>query len=116
MNRINKRKIGKEHEEKAVIFLQDRGYKIIQCNYSCRYGEIDIIAKDGGYIVFIEVKYRKNTMLGSPEGAVDSTKKQRIRRTAQDFLIKNFGTDEVLCRFDVAAFTGNQIHLIKDAF
>lgn len=113
---INKRKIGKEYEEKAVIFLKNKGYEIITCNYFCRYGEIDIIAKENGYIVFIEVKYRKNTTFGSPEGAVNSAKKQHIRKASMDFLIKKFGTDEVLCRFDVVTFIGNQIHLIKDAF
>lgn len=116
MGKINKRAVGKEYEEKAVAFLKNKGYEIIKCNYFCRYGEADVIAKENNCIVFVEVKYRKNTAFGSPEGAVNSTKKQRIRKAALDFLIKNFGTDEVLCRFDVVAFTGNQIHLIKDAF
>lgn len=77
---------------------------------------MDIIARENQCIVFVEVKYRKNTRYGSPEDAINSIKRQHIRKTALDFLIKNFGTDEILCRFDVVAFTGNQIHLIKDAF
>ncbi len=112
----NKRQIGKEYEKKATIFLQNKGYKIIKSNYFCQYGELDIIAKEDDCIVFIEVKYRKNTAFGSPEGAVDNRKRQHMKNAALDFLVKNFGTDEILCRFDVVAFTGGQIHLIKDAF
>jgi len=113
--KINKREIGKEYERKAAAFLESRGYKIIKCNYLCRYGEIDIIAKDMEYIVFTEVKYRKDSLFGEPEEAVGSIKKEHMERAALDFLMKNFGTDEVLCRFDVVAFTGEHIRLIKDA-
>lgn len=77
---------------------------------------MDIVAKENHCVVFIEVKYRKDTRYGGPEGAVGGVKRQHIRKAALDFLIKNFGTDEVLCRFDVVAFTGKQIHLIKNAF
>ncbi len=85
-------------------------------NYYCRYGEIDIIAEENGYTVFIEVKYRKNTMSGSPESAVNGIKRKHIRQAALDFLINSYGTEEIPCRFDVVAITGNQINLIKDAF
>lgn len=100
----------------AADFLKDRGYNILKQNYYCRYGEIDIIAEESGYTVFIEVKYRKNTMSGSPESAVNSIKRQRIRQTALDFITTSYGTEEIPCRFDIVAITGNQIHLIKDAF
>ena len=116
MDRINKRKTGQEYEQKAADFLQDRGYKIIKQNYYCHYGEIDIIAEENGYTVFIEVKYRKNDMSGSPGEAVNHIKRQHIRQAALDFLIKAYGTEEILCRFDVVAITGNQVHLVKDAF
>lgn len=116
MNGINKRETGIQYEQTAADFLQGRGYNIIIQNYYCHYGEIDIIAEENGYTVFIEVKYRKNTIAGSPEGAVNNKKRQRIRQTALDFLIKNYGTEEIPCRFDIVAITGSQIHLIKDAF
>lgn len=116
MDSINKRETGIKYEQVAVDFLQCRGYNILKRNYYCRYGEIDIIAEENGYTVFVEVKYRKNTMSGSPEGAVNSIKRQRIRQAALDFLICNYGTEEIQCRFDIVAITGNQIHLIKDAF
>lgn len=116
MDSINKRETGREYEQKAADFLQGRGYKVIKRNYYCHYGEIDIIAEENGYTVFIEVKYRKDGMSGSPEGAVNHVKRQHIRQAALDFLIKAYGTEEIPCRFDIVAVTGKQIHLIKDAF
>ena len=116
MDSINKRETGREYEQRAAVFLHGMGYKIIKQNYYCRYGEIDIIAEEGGYIIFVEVKYRKNGTKGSPEEAVNRIKRQHIRQAALDFLVKNYGTEEVLCRFDIVAITGKQIHLIKDAF
>lgn len=116
MDSINTRETGIQYEQAAAVFLQSGGYNIIKQNYYCRYGEIDIIAEENGYIVFIEVKYRKNTTSGSPEEAVNGKKRQRIRQAALDFLIKNYRTEEIPCRFDIVAITGSQIHLIKDAF
>lgn len=116
MDNINKRKTGQWYEQKAAVFLKNQGYNILKCNYYCHYGEIDIIAEENGYIVFIEVKYRKNPAYGTPGEAVNSIKRQHIRQSALDFLIKFYGTEEILCRFDVVAITGNQIQLIKNAF
>jgi len=116
VDRINKRETGREYEQKAADFLRGSGYKIIKQNYYCHYGEIDIIAEEGGYTIFVEVKYRKNGMSGSPEEAVNHIKRQHIRQAAMDFLVKNYGTEEIPCRFDIVAITGNQIHLIKNAF
>lgn len=113
---INKRETGKIYESKAVAFLQNKGYEIIERNYFTRYGEIDIIAKEDGYFVFIEVKYRKDNKSGSPESAVNSTKRRHMRQSALEYIVKKRGTDEVACRFDVVAFYGGHIHLIKDAF
>lgn len=82
----------------------------------CRHGEIDIIAEDNGYIVFIEVKYRKNGLFGNPLEAVNSVKRNHITKAALDYLVKTFGTEEIPCRFDVVTFNGNNASLIKDAF
>ncbi|MCI9079581.1 MAG: YraN family protein [Lachnospiraceae bacterium] len=113
---INKRETGTQYEKVAAEFLRGKGYNILMQNYYCRYGEIDIIAEENGYTVFIEVKYRKNTVSGSPESAVNSIKIQHIRKAALDFITSSYGTEEIPCRFDIVAITGNQIHLIKDAF
>lgn len=112
----NRRKIGTAHENEAVLFLKNRGYKIIEKNFYCRYGEIDIIAQDGDYIVFIEVKYRKNCNMGSPETAVDYNKKKHIIQSAQYYLYSRYNRNDIPARFDVVAIQGKSIHLIKNAF
>lgn len=116
MDSINNRETGIKYEQVAADFLKGMGYNILKQNYYCRYGEIDIIAEENGYTVFIEVKYRKNTMAGSPESAVNGRKIRHIRQAALDFLARSYGTEEIPCRFDIVAITGKQIHLIKDAF
>ena len=77
----NKRETGAEYEKKAARYLESCGYKIISSNFRCRAGEIDLIARDGRYLVFIEVKYRVNAQMGEPQEAVDTKKQQKISRT-----------------------------------
>ena len=113
---MNKRSLGKEYEEMTVAFLEGKGYHIIDRNYFCKYGEIDIIAKESDSVVFVEVKYRKNGKMGIPETAVDYNKRVHIKNTAINYLVEKYGTDEISCRFDVVAIMGRQIHLIRDAF
>lgn len=97
---MNIGKTGKSGEDKVAAFLRSKGYKIIKRNYSCRFGEIDIIAEENEYIVFVEVKTRKQNSIVSGADAVDYRKQQRIMLTAEDFIAK---TECVLQpRFDVA--------------
>ena len=91
--------VGDFGESSACTFLKHRGYKIIDRNYSNRIGEIDIIAQKGNYIVFIEVKTRKNDEFGSPADAVNKTKQHKIYKTAQSYIVNN-GNDFDY-RFDV---------------
>jgi len=70
-------------EKLARDFLKKRGYRIIETNYRCRYGEIDIIARHKGYLVFIEVRTKTNHNYGAPEESITTTKKTRMRRTAE---------------------------------
>ena len=67
----NRRQIGTEEEALAAEFLEGRGYRIVERNFRCRLGEIDLIARDGSVLVFIEVKYRKTGAYGDPAEAVD---------------------------------------------
>ena len=55
---MNKRQLGTVYEQKAAAYLQQQGYEILECNFRCRIGEIDIIAREGEYLCFVEVKYR----------------------------------------------------------
>lgn len=78
--------IGKQGEELAVQYLIDNGYKIIQRNYECNQGEIDIISKYKKEIVFIEVKSRTNEIYGKPKDAVNIKKKQHIYNSAEYYI------------------------------
>ena len=83
---LNKRVIGTIWEQAAINYLKNNGYEILETNYRCRIGEIDIIAKDDGYFVFIEVKYRKTSFMGDPFEAINSKKQSTIRKTASYYL------------------------------
>lgn len=116
----NKRKTGSEYENKAVLYLESKGYTILERNYYDKYrrSEIDLIAKEGNQLVFIEVKYRGSLKMGDPAEAVNSCKQQRIRRAAQDYLYRRCEKQEqdISCRFDVVAILGQEIRLIQNAF
>ncbi len=111
---MNTSKIGRIGEMKARAFLKFKLYKILECNYKRRTGEIDIIAKKGEYIVFIEVKYRKNLKMGYPLEAVDFKKQERIRKTAMVYLAEKGLECDV--RFDCVEILGNKISHIENAF
>ena len=78
--------IGKYGEDVAIRFLEQKGYKIIERNFSCRQGELDIIARNNEYIVFIEVKTRSNFLYGTPIEAVGKNKQKHIFRVAKYYL------------------------------
>lgn len=112
----NKRTIGTTFEQIAVKYLIEQGYSIIETNFQCRTGEIDIIAKDKEYLVFLEVKYRTNTDIGLPQEAVDLRKIKKISRTAQYYMLMKKISMETPCRFDVVTILNKDITLIKNAF
>lgn len=112
---MNKRKIGALYEQFAAEYLAGVGYDLIETNYRCPLGEIDLVTRDGAYFVFVEVKYRKNLNTGSPFEAVNAKKQQTIRRAAQWYLTERKLSD-VPVRFDVVGILGKEIKVIKDAF
>ena len=83
---MNNKILGNEGEEEATQYLIKNGYKIIERNFLCKRGEIDIIAKDGDTIVFIEVKTRKSIKYGTPAEAVDEIKQKHIYKAAEYYL------------------------------
>jgi len=87
-------------EQQARRFLKRKRYKIIARNYRCTAGEIDIIARDGQTIAFVEVKSRTSTEAGRPQENISQTKKTRLLRAAKAFLASN-GWQDRPCRFDV---------------
>jgi putative endonuclease len=112
----NNRSVGSQFEQIAVQYLIERGYILLERNFQCRTGEIDIIAKEKGYLVFIEVKYRANTVMGLPQEAIDTRKMKKITRTAQYYMLKNHIASDTPCRFDVVIILNQEISLIQDAF
>ncbi|WP_415067740.1 YraN family protein [Lacrimispora sp.] len=112
----NSRQVGNQFEEMAASYLQGAGYEILERNYRDRLGEIDIVARDGRYLVFIEVKYRTSSEKGDPAEAVHSRKQRRIRNGARGYLYCHGLGEDVACRFDVVAILGHEIRLIQDAF
>ena len=113
---INKRKTGFEYEKQALEYLQNNGYIIVCTNFYCRRGEIDIIAKDGEYLVFVEVKYRKSLKYGYPQEAVSVNKQKRIIMSAVYYCMKNNIPADTPVRFDVVAVLDKDITLLKNAF
>lgn len=111
----NKRITGSRYEEVAAQYLTGQGLEVLLFNYRSRQGEIDLIARDGDYLVFVEVKYRRTDRLGFPEEAVDIRKQQKMMQTAKYYLYQQ-GHGDLPCRFDVVAITGNRIRWIKHAF
>lgn len=112
----NKRETGTRKEKLAAEYLTRQGVKILEQNFRCRQGEIDLIGRDGRYLVFFEVKYRKNDRNGMPEEAVGYVKQRRIRYTAQFYLYRYRYREDMPCRFDVISILGDQITWIRDAF
>ncbi len=113
---MNKRKLGAAEEEKAALYIKSRGGSIIDRNFRCRMGEIDIIARDDDTICFIEVKYRKNIKKGFPAEAVGGRKQFTICRVSDYYRMKKGLSEDGKYRFDVISMTDNDTEWIKNAF
>lgn len=113
---MNKRAVGTAYEKAAGAYLETQGYRILEYNFRDRWGEIDIVARDGRCFVFVEVKYRKDGRSGSPLEAVTFKKQRIICRTARYYLLTHHLSMDTPCRFDVVAIEGGQIQLVKNAF
>lgn len=115
----SKRKIGDLGEDVAENFLKQQGYVIIEKNFYYQHGEIDIIAKEGETLVFVEVKSRRSERFGKPEESVTPKKQELLRRTAEGYVESNNLTN-IDCRFDVVSVLMKEgkaeCSLLKDCF
>lgn len=111
----NNKQLGDQGEALAVAYLQKGGYSILETNYRDRFGEIDIIAKQGEYIVFIEVKYRSNMKTGRPAEAVHFYKQKKICHVAKSYARKKKLFQHPI-RFDIVELVGERVHIIPFAF
>jgi len=112
-------RLGSWGEEQAALFLRRLGLKIVVRNMRTPVGEIDIIARDRRYLVFVEVKTRRSGVCGSPAEAVGSVKQRQIIRAAQWYLLQN-SSDKLQPRFDVVSVFADsdppRIEQIENAF
>ena len=104
-------RLGEAGEKYACQYLQRNGYEILQANFRCKIGEIDLIARDNDTLVFIEVKTRSGNRYGLPQAAVTRRKKHKLRKTAQLYLLQQ-GLDLHACllRFDCIAIVMTAEH------
>lgn len=98
---LTKRQLGASGEDSALDYLQQQGLMLIERNYQCRFGEIDLIMRDQDYLVFIEVRHRKNLGYGHPLESITPTKQKRLKKTADFFYCQHRATTELPARFDV---------------
>ena len=116
------RLLGRWGEELAARELRARGYEILASRWRCRFGEIDLIAADGTYLCFVEVKLRKSDAFGSAGAFVDRRKQEKLRATAPLYLAEH--PTRLQPRFDVAEIYAPQgmdtrspkVRLLEDAF
>ena len=119
---IDRRKLGGLQERRALRYLRGRGLALVLKNFNCRVGEIDLIMRDRlGYVVFVEVRYRKSDRYGSALETVGPAKQRKLRLAAAWYL-KSRGWQHKCCRFDVVAITGggpagqDRLEWVRDAF
>ena len=112
---MNKRGIGNKREAIAASFLENNEIIILERNYQNRFGEIDIIGKEGNILLFIEVKYRKNESFGYPLESIGYFKRERIKKLARYYLNEKhyYGA---MVRFDCIGIMGVRIDWVKGAF
>ena len=115
---MSKRAQGDAAENEALQYLQRHGLHLVERNYHCKPGEIDLVMRDGSSLVFVEVRSRRNTRFGSPVETVVARKQQRLVRAAAHYL--QYHKLDLPCRFDVIGICRDsdtvQVEWIKDAF
>lgn len=113
-NFLNKRVQGEYFENLALNFLEKEGFSLLEKNFYCKYGEIDIILRKSDLIVFVEVKQRSSKEFGTGFDAISIAKQKRIYLTAQNFLYK-YKLENFNFRFDAVVFDqDNKCHWIKN--
>lgn len=99
---IRRKLLGRQGEEAAAQYLENNGYRVLYRNYRCQLGEIDLIALDGGVLVFVEVRARSGDQYGLAQESVTGRKQNKLRQLAWHYL-KASGKTGSACRFDVVA-------------
>lgn len=121
MNELSKRQVGQWGEDVAADYLSQNGYDVIARNISCLFGEIDLVATQGGHLFFVEIKLRLNDEFGSALEAVSPAKQGKIRRVAEYFLQQKSEWRDLVPFFSVIAIDAVKngvlnIEFLPDAF
>lgn len=115
-----RQRTGARFESVAEAHLREAGLAVLDRNYRCRAGEIDLVMRHGQVIVFVEVRYRRSTEFGTPLETITPRKQQRIVQTARHYLVAHPSLAEMPCRFDAVGISGSpgnfQTNWIRDAF
>ncbi len=113
--KFNNKNVGDFGEKFALQYLGNKGYKFVEKNYKNKIGEIDLIMKDGEYLVFVEVKTRATNQFGFPREAVNYHKQNKIRKVATLYMMQH-GCYPCACRFDVVEVLENEVTHLINAF
>ena len=117
-----KKELGRKGENIALKFLLEKGYQLVAKNYNChKFGELDLVMRDGKYLVFVEVRTKKNTIHGTPIESIDYLKRRQIEKMANLYMTKEKVPEDTFCRFDVIGIIAPdngepKIEHIQDAF
>ncbi|MEA5098552.1 MAG: YraN family protein [Burkholderiaceae bacterium] len=104
---------GRVAEDRALAYLLRHGLTLVERNFRCKGGEIDLVMQDGGTLVFVEVRMRRSAGFGGAAASVTPAKQARLTKTAQFFLLRYPAPP--VCRFDVIAIDGDELKWLKDA-
>lgn len=113
---MNKRMIGAMYEQRAAAYLKERGFQVLELNFTCRQGEVDVIGIHQGCLVFVEVKYRRDSKTGYPEEAVGLKKQIKLCRTSDYFRLTHPGLAGMQIRYDVVAVCRESLKWYQNAF
>jgi len=104
---------GLEQEQKALVFLENKGYTLLSQNYRHKKGEIDLIVQKENWIVFVEVRFRASNEFGYPEQTISASKKKLLLQTAEQYTYETGWQGNI--RFDVVAILGDTLEHFEDA-
>lgn len=111
--RTAKQVIGQAGEDAALVHLTEHGLRLVQCNFRCKVGEIDLVMQDGATLVFVEVRKRADATHGGAAASITYAKQRRLIRAAQ-FYLQRYKMPPA-CRFDVIAIDGGAMNWLKNA-
>jgi putative endonuclease len=111
-----RRELGKSGEDAVASWYQDQGYQVVERNWRCREGELDLIVRRGRTFVFCEVKARSSDAFGAPQEAVNRQKQVRLRHLAARWLRDDAPVSAVAIRFDVASVLAGEVEVLEGAF